>query len=1188
MTIIIIDPTVAGNVAAAVSQEAQRAALFALFGSADVTVRAMNGATLRETMTFGAWVFNNATPRGATLGALLARSVSSTGAPTHFVFRAGSTDVFSMTGAVSPGSADIVLAANIAVGPRTNLADASVARMTISADPTLPVTSAVATAFTLSLSTSIGTNGVAITVTVTPNGPIQTGGASVTLAASNGGTLGATSLSFTSGSTAAQSTTLTRAASGTSVVTMTNNIGLTNTGSGASFTSSSIPTLIITGPSGGLERSLSGLFTVTHTGTLTGPVTVTLSDGAAYVSGWDNVKFWPLDNGAVSGSAQLTLTLSPSTPSASFYYCPPSSGAKSITLTNDGGLTNPAALIYTATAYLAPSATPFRLVRGGSTVGSYATLQQCKDTGGWTTGDIIKCTGGTYVVYGINDPGNMTLITNSGGIQTGVLVDTAVIEWETPGNPMVLDTSRWWKTSMHGGGQPQNLTMGATCRNLTLRGVHIRGARTPFGSSYQGAAIWTAAGTDSETYTPRTLTVEYCKFWQCIDGIHTQTIHYGLSVYVRYSVFEDNSDTQGLRHDIYTGRNALTHVEGCTFRKTTGQGYPQLGMGHFIKSRCRATTIRGNLLVGYMDASGYGGVAQLINTPNGGVVEITGNTLLHYGYLSSGGAGEPLRFGDDQHTFTGNTNEDPSLTTHSLLFAQNTVRQYAQHTVGTLTEARVVSLYPGGNSFTTLLSGALVQVAAIATIRNNIVASDFTTRLSTFMGLYPDNSSVSKATIGDEGYYSGTPVAGSPAVNDATLEWVADFTPPAARADTNRGGRTAYVPSWVPTTAWQWTDVPGTNWGLQVKDDGTGSSGAPSSSAYPGSRAYSATWGSFNAPCYSAARHEIYMFGGGHADSVVNILTKYILNTNSPSVTVACQPTAASDVSTEFSSLSYPLADMHFATDAKPYSVHSYRNNFYFDALDLFLCVPLYAAAYPTSPGTPGTNITGPTTGAGGTPGTVATWSRNSGSWLSSTYFQTFPAGTETLPSAPSGPRFMAYDGSCIYYWRADRGLCKLDATTRMHSTIGGSTSGLQYYSRQADNGSGSALILGATSTTTWKARLVNLSTGSISAELTVSGSSLPSALTIVDLVYVPAHGYFVSVWVDNPAWGSTTASISTIVVATITLTSSTTATASIKPMTGTPPVRCGAYRGVFYDASYDCVLYACNYNELVKAIKVN
>jgi hypothetical protein len=266
MAITILDPTVAAAVAAATSQEAQRAALLAPFGSADVTVRALNSATLRETMTYGAWVTDSLTPRGATLGPLLARSVASTGAPSSFVFRAGSLDVFSMTGGVSPEAADIVLVSGISVSARTNLSDGSMSKVTVTANPALAVTDAVATAFALTISSTSGTNGIAVTLTVTPNGPIPPGGASVTLAASNGGTLGTTSLSFTSGSVGSLGTTLTRSTAGTSTVTMTNNKGLSNNGSPVSFTSvapaavgPTLATLTLTGSDGASKP-----FTVGH------------------------------------------------------------------------------------------------------------------------------------------------------------------------------------------------------------------------------------------------------------------------------------------------------------------------------------------------------------------------------------------------------------------------------------------------------------------------------------------------------------------------------------------------------------------------------------------------------------------------------------------------------------------------------------------------------------------------------------------------------------------------------------------------------------------------------------------------------------------------------------------------------------------------------------------------------------
>lgn len=398
------------------------------------------------------------------------------------------------------------------------------------------------------------------------------------------------------------------------------------------------------------------------------------------------------------------------------------------------------------------------------------------------------------------------------------------------------------------------------------------------------------------------------------------------------------------------------------------------------------------------------------------------------------------------------------------------------------------------------------------------------------------------------------------------------------------------VPSWVPTVAWEWTDIPGTNWSLQVKDDGTGSSGARSVSADPGAASYSILWGEYNAPCYSPNRKEIYMFGGGHAQSTNNILTKYILATDSPYVTVACAPSSSTTLNNEFYGgiSAYPLASLHFATDGKPYSPHSYRNNFYLDSVDLFVCAPIYTCATPSIEGVPGSGIGGASAGSN----VVATWSQATNEWLSSSYFQAFPAGSDALPSAGGGPRFAAADGSGIYYWRSDTYLGKLEAATRTHSTIGGSgtpfSEANQYYSRQADDGTGRALVLGNSNTSSWQARLLNLSTGAVSSELTVSGDSLPSALTIVDLVWVPAHNYFVSVWVDTAAKGSQSVSITTIIVATLTITSSTTATASIKTMTGTPPVRCGAYKGVFYDPDYDCLLYCCNYDELAKAIKVS
>jgi hypothetical protein len=99
-----------------------------------------------------------------------------------------------------------------------------------------------ATQLALSISPSTGTTGsTTATVSVTPNGPIPAGGGTATLGLSGGGTLGATTLNFTAGSIAAQSTTLTRSSDGTSTVTLTNSMGLSNSPSTATYTSSAAP-----------------------------------------------------------------------------------------------------------------------------------------------------------------------------------------------------------------------------------------------------------------------------------------------------------------------------------------------------------------------------------------------------------------------------------------------------------------------------------------------------------------------------------------------------------------------------------------------------------------------------------------------------------------------------------------------------------------------------------------------------------------------------------------------------------------------------------------------------------------------------------------------------------------------------------------------------------------------------------
>lgn len=141
------------------------------------------------------------------------------------------------SGTVAAGATQtLVITATVAATYSLTLVSAG---STITGNPQgMLVNPATATVVTLSVPSS-GEAGTAVTVTVTPNGPIPTGGGTVTLAAS-AGTLGGSTLTFTAGATAAQTTTLTLASAGTASVTMTNDMGLTNSGSPASFSAAAV------------------------------------------------------------------------------------------------------------------------------------------------------------------------------------------------------------------------------------------------------------------------------------------------------------------------------------------------------------------------------------------------------------------------------------------------------------------------------------------------------------------------------------------------------------------------------------------------------------------------------------------------------------------------------------------------------------------------------------------------------------------------------------------------------------------------------------------------------------------------------------------------------------------------------------------------------------------------------------
>ena len=114
-----------------------------------------------------------------------------------------------------------------------------------------------------------------------------------------------------------------------------NNRGAAPSVSASSFTITASPATAISlsGPSSGVNGVASTNFTVGANGAITGSVVVTPSAGAG--------------GGSFSPTS---VTLTSGSPTGTFTYTPASVGTKSIAVTNNGGLTNPAAITYTVSA----------------------------------------------------------------------------------------------------------------------------------------------------------------------------------------------------------------------------------------------------------------------------------------------------------------------------------------------------------------------------------------------------------------------------------------------------------------------------------------------------------------------------------------------------------------------------------------------------------------------------------------------------------------------------------------------------------------------------------------------------------------------------------------------------------------------------------------------------------------------
>lgn len=145
-----------------------------------------------------------------------------------------------------------------------------------------------------------------------------------------GGTFSPSSVGLTTAGPSAMFT-YTAPSAGAKTISATNNGGLIDPAS-VTFTAAYATTYTLLGPSGGDAGTPSTNFTVALiAGTsVPGPVTVTPSAGGG---------------GGTFTPASVVITTG--APSATFTYTPASPGAKTISVTNNGGLTNPGNLTYT-------------------------------------------------------------------------------------------------------------------------------------------------------------------------------------------------------------------------------------------------------------------------------------------------------------------------------------------------------------------------------------------------------------------------------------------------------------------------------------------------------------------------------------------------------------------------------------------------------------------------------------------------------------------------------------------------------------------------------------------------------------------------------------------------------------------------------------------------------------------------
>lgn len=394
------------------------------------------------------------------------------------------------------------------------------------------------------------------------------------------------------------------------------------------------------------------------------------------------------------------------------------------------------------------------------------------------------------------------------------------------------------------------------------------------------------------------------------------------------------------------------------------------------------------------------------------------------------------------------------------------------------------------------------------------------------------------------------------------------------------------LPAWLPATAWQWADVPGGTWAAAMADNGSGVAPATTATDPGPSNSYISTW-DYSGPAYSKKNHEFWFFGGGHAATTINAVSRFELHKETPNVVLSCAPTTEAIRRTEALAPNHiTYATLAYWSDGKPHVPHSYLNNLYLDSVDDFVCFGLPAGV--------GSSDGGATLNGGATGATAIAGLARSGTWRAAEYYVNFPTSVITY-AGDRGLRAISNDESKIYYWVSDYnapqyGLNKYTVATKVHAHIGG----IGYLSaRCSEEHDGIVMVLNNSQSAGWVGRTIDVTTGAATAQtFTVNGAALTSTLELFDVMWVASLGYYLAVWVNAGAiaWPNSAGNLTEIKISKITPTSASTATVDTMAIaTGDGiPTRCSAYRGAFYDPIYQCVMLCLSHSAPIKAIKVS